>query len=172
MLRSTGRDWRKEPFRWYQRAYVQECSPSKSQWNQWTMKSWRPGASFRARLLWHAKISQALLSLSRNSHFFSVFAWGLTKDISSTFTEARGRKSPVVDVITSTQRDRGPGLAGYGELSPGGVLEDKKEYSSGGGLRSKQSESWVRVMAKQLSSKSGCRFCHLDQDTSEKGRWS
>lgn len=83
------------------------------------------------------------MSLSRNSHFFSVFAWGLTKDISSTFTDARGRKSPVVDVITSTQRDRGPGLAGYDELSPGGVLEDKKEYSSGGGAE-KQA---VRIMS-------------------------
>lgn len=83
------------------------------------------------------------MSLSRNSHFFSVFAWGLTKDISSTFTDARGHKSPVVDVITSTQRDRGPGLAGYDELSPGGVLEDKKEYSSGGGAE-KQA---VRIMS-------------------------
>lgn len=29
-------------------------------------------------------------------------------------------------------RETGPGLAGYEELGPGGVLEDKKEYSSGG----------------------------------------
>lgn len=83
------------------------------------------------------------MSLSRNSYFFSVFAWGLTKDISSTFTDARRRKSPVVDVITSTQRDRGPGLVGYDELSPEGVLEDKKEYSSGGGAE-KQA---VRIMS-------------------------
>lgn len=65
--------------------------------------------------------------------FFSVFAWGLTKDVSSTFTDAKKHKSPVIDVIASTQRDRGAGLAGYQELGPGGVLEDKKEYSSGGG---------------------------------------
>lgn len=86
--------------------------------------------------------------------FFSVFSWGLTKEVTSTFTDAKGSKSSVVDVVTTTQRDRGPGLASYDELSPGGVLEDKKEYSSAGGAGKQAvllSEPWPRCSVARVA---------------------